>query len=561
MKVSLSKISCIAIFCITLICKCTNAPTAGGTTDTGNAKIAATIYTSDGQPAVGVKVVISPAGYLPGIGADSNSIRMQYVKEAETDYSGYFKIKEIDTGDYFIEINDGDSSAVLLKVSVKLSDNKTISLIDTLRPYASIEGNAGSADSSIKRFLLIYGLDRRILISEDGSFVSKNLPEGLFDLKILSDKEGCVPVEIDSIQTVSSQTVFIPFAGWKYSTEIMLNTTSSGADVRMDVYNVPVLVRLSNSNFNFDKAKKDGSDCRFVKKDDTNLPFEVEQWDSTKAKASIWVLMDTVYGDNNTQSITMLSGNPNAVSAENSFEVFDTVNGLLGNYHFNGNLKDATANRYNGVDSNTYDTPDGIIGRARYFDGYSSFFSIGDVPDRPSGTISFWFKLKQSIDSTLATTQSIWGKKTSDSIDFSLCFRGKDYYTDTGSATGACGILMSKLEDSQGGYYLESNLKRFSSGTWYNAVWCWGNEGNYLYINGVLENQISDVRPISGSGNDEIGRSLNDVSNIIYGSARYFYGVLDEFRFDNRPKDENWVKICYMNQRENDKLVSVKKAD
>jgi len=90
-------------------------------------------------------------------------------------------------------------------------------------------------------------------------------------------------------------------------------------------------------------------------------------------------------------------------------------------------------------------------------------------------------------------------------------------------------------------------------------VWCWGEQGNSLYVNGVLENSVQGcVKTISGYANDEVGRCRYDSSNVPKGSARYFYGSLDEFRIDKTVRNANWIKLCYMNQREDDKLIRFK---
>lgn len=550
-------IFCLALFCLALFCSCVNMSTAGGTTDTENSRIAAVIFTQDGKAAAGVKVTVFPKGYLPSIGADSSTVRILNVKEFITNDIGYFNIPSIDTGAYFIEVDDGNSCAVSLQVVVS-SDSSTITLNDTLKPYSTLKGNFESvSDSSPHRFLLIYGLDRRIPVTIDGAFVINNLPAGIFHLRIISESPSYIPFEIDSIQTIPSEIVTIPFAGWSYSSNIVLNTTSSGVEIEADVFNFPMLVRLSNKNFNFSQAKGNGRDCRFAKMDKTPIPFNIEQWDSSQGQASIWVLMDTIHG-NSSQTITMHWGNPNAGSLTSNSVIFDTANGCLGNYHFAGNLKDETVNRYDGTDSGTTDSPAGIIGRARAFNGSTSFFNLGDLPDRPSGTISFWFKPGVTFNSSSAKTQGIWGKKSSDVINYNISLRGKDFYADSGSASSSVGNLIAKLEGPDTGCYLESTTNSFSTGVWYFVVWSWGSGGNYMYVNGVLENSSPNSRPVSGSARDEIGRSLYDGSNIQYGAAGYFNGLLDEFRIDDATRNESWIKLCYINQGENDRLISFK---
>ncbi len=549
----MSSLILLLVTCMALLISC-SSDHAGGTADTGNAKVAAVIFTSDGKRAAGVPVVCCPANYLADFTSDTSFAPNPRIIETTTDDSGFFAIDSIGTGDYIIEINDRKSTVTSIRVGITIESDSTISLSDTLKPYASLQGNAGQvADSSLKRYLLIYGLDRCVPVSTDGSFAVNDLPDGNFDLLIIADKEDWVPCKIDSVTFSSAQTISIPFAAWNNRCIISLNTTSSGADIKENVYSFPVLIRLSESNFDFSSAAIDGSDCIFINSQNKQLRFEIEQWDITKKKASIWVSLDTVYGNSDTQTITMLWGNSNNVLISPSLPVFDTSYGFLGCYHFNGNLENATLNNYDGIDSGSYDTSGGLIGRARFFNGSSSFFRVEGLPDRPSGSISCWFKPAVNIDQYAQKTQGIWGKKIADNHDFTLSIQGLDFYPTTGVA----GNLITKLENPEDGEYLASKTSSFFGNVWYFVFWSWGEGSNSLYINGVLENSITEYLTVSGESDDEIGRSPYDASNVPDGLPGYFYGALDEFRLDNKPRSADWVKLSFMNQRSDQKLITI----
>ena len=541
------------------LCYCTHAPTAGGTTDTGNAKIAAVIYTKDGHRAAGASVVIAPSGWLPDISTDISSSGYKKINTI-TDDSGSFSIDSIHNGEYCIEVNDLDSSAILIPITISSEKNSTITLNDTLELYATVQGNAGCvSDTSMQRYLVIFGLDRIIPISADGSFQIDNLPGGMFKMRIISQNSAWQPFNIDSVYLQPTETFTIPFAGWNSSARVILNTSSSGADISENVYGFPLLLCLSSDNFSFSETEMNGNDLRFVKTDGSAIPFEIELWDTLQKNAIIWVRIDTVYGNNNEQFFTMLWGNPNAISLSRSTEVFDTANGFLGIYHFGGNLKDATSNQFDGENFGTISISDGFIGRACSFDGSSSYINLGDLPDRPAGTISCWFRPAVNINPFLAKTQGIWGKKEADSIDFTLSIRGIDFYLDSTISSASFGNLIAKQENPSAGYYLTSTTNVFSANTWYHLSWSWGNDGDSMYVNGTLENVIPYSIPVSGNGNDEIGRSLYDASNIESGEARYFYGSLDEFRIEKISRNPSWVKLCYTNQNNINSLVRITK--
>ena len=60
---------------------------------------------------------------------------------------------------------------------------------------------------------------------------------------------------------------------WGSRKQVTLDTSSAGAGVDGAVQNFPVLLRLDSSSFNFEDAKADGADIRFVGDDDNQLPF------------------------------------------------------------------------------------------------------------------------------------------------------------------------------------------------------------------------------------------------------------------------------------------------
>jgi biopolymer transport protein ExbB len=58
---------------------------------------------------------------------------------------------------------------------------------------------------------------------------------------------------------------------WQYRRKISLDTSTAGADVKENISEIPVLVRLHTANFNFGNAKDDGEDIRFVSSDDATV--------------------------------------------------------------------------------------------------------------------------------------------------------------------------------------------------------------------------------------------------------------------------------------------------
>lgn len=546
--------SCLFILlCAVFFLRCTLSPTAGGTTDTGNARVAATIYTSDGDPAAGVPVTVCPTGYISEISPDAD--RFQYVKIFETDDSGRFSIDSIDIGSYTIEVNDGESGAVLLSITLSDDEDSSLILEDTLFPFATVEGSIElHGDTTFSRYVVIYGLDRLVPVSEDGTFMIGDIPAGTFHLKIISDDESWETVEFDSVSVAAGSVARITNRDTTCA-KIMLNTSSTGADVPEDVYSFPVLLRLTGDNFNFDETESGGSDLRCLKSDSTPLPFEIELWDSKAESALLWVLVDTVYGGNDSQFFIMQWGDTVGTRISGDRTVFDADNGFIATYHLGGTLDDASSNGFDGTDNESVDTDGGIIGRARSFNGSSQFFTIGSLPERESGSISFWFRLKQPFGSSTGPAQGIWGSYVSDNTNCNISLMGTQYYS--GLDRTHWGSLITKLEQDGTGYYLSTSTNAYDADTWYHITWTWGNGNGSIYLNGSLEATTPTTIGISETGTEEIGRTKYDTDNIPGGGPLYFSGTLDEFRIDNTIRSSGWVRLCFVNQREEDGLVTV----
>lgn len=350
------------------------------------------------------------------------------------------------------------------------------------------------------------------------------------------------------------------YKDWNYSQKILLNTSSSGADILNNVYNYPLLLRLAPDNFHyFSQTLDSGADLRFAKTDGTQLSYQIEKWvddPNDNDTAAIWILMDTVYGNNATQSFIMYWGKADAADSSNSAAVFDSGNGFAATYHFSGNLDDATEYERNGNDESTGtdDEPNGLIGSARRFDG-SQYFHIDQLPDRPEGTISCWIRPDNDFDNSSTTTQGIWGVRRNDSYNASLGFRGTDYHLGNEDRTGAIQI---KAEYDNTSVYLAGETNSFDADRWYYVTWVWGNEHEYLYLNSNLESEI-DTSQLVGSTNayDVIGACYFDSGNINDEEIRYFRGTLDEFCMSSTTRSLPWIRLSYQNQKPSQSLVTV----
>lgn len=208
--------------------------------------------------------------------------------------------------------------------------------------------------------------------------------------------------------------------------------------------------------------------------------------------------------------------------------------GLIAHWSFNegegAQAGDYSGNGNTGTLTNGPTWTDGRFGKALSFNGTNNYVSAGDIVDRSSGTMSFWFKPNTNFNSSSATSQGLWGKYESSSIDFTVTLRGTDFSAGDGTA----GTIQSKFEVGGSTTYLATSRNNWNAGEWYHYMITWGGGNTTVYINGVQENTVATSRTVSGTGADEIGRSFFDTTNVAGGGPGYFNGVIDDFRMYSR---------------------------
>ena len=73
-----------------------------------------------------------------------------------------------------------------------------------------------------------------------------------------------------------------------------------------------------------------------------------------------------------------------------------------------------------------------------------------------------------------------------------------------------------------------------------------------MYIDGIFQCSTNDINPINYSGlgpNTFLGTHGNKKT------ASYAFGCIDEARVCRVARSADWIKLCYMNQKQQDALV------
>jgi hypothetical protein len=495
-----------------------------------------------GAPAARTIVQLIPSSYAAIGTAHSSALRTD-----TTDESGTYSFSHVDTGIYNIQAVQIDTRTRALVTSIAVDT-------DTVRVHSAMVTPPGrllvvlsKSFDPVNGYLYIPGTTVAHLI--DGmrdTLVLDSVPAGMIPGVCYTETDSPEQTVLRySIAVSSGQTVTISNPVWKYSRQIYLNTTTTAAAVTGNVAGFPILIRLTNNNFNFSQAQSHGEDIRFSKSDNTPLAYEIERWDSANERAEIWVKADTVIGNDSTQYLQMYWGNPDARDSSNSAMVFDTADGFQGVWHMgqegNTTVFDATANHYNGTPSgmNAAASVEGMIGCAQRFDGTSSYISL-------TGTAGSKLNFPQNGNYTFSSwvyTEVIDGK-----AHYVLSKSNDSYNLDLSTKN------LWEIYDVEDGVGLQSVFAQPTSKQWkYLTGVCKGKDMR-LYVDGICID--TTVVVISGvpheSGYDlHIGKRADSD----YG---YWNGMLDEVCLMNVSLSPDWIKLCYMNQRADDKLVIFK---
>lgn len=546
----------IVIICIigTTAFHCSESPVAGNTSsETTNGYIAGKLETTGGTPAVNARVMLIRNTHDP---VQDNPLPDSCIDT--TDESGGFIIPATAGTVFNIEaVHPGSGDRALIS-GIAVARNDTVHLpVRRITKTGTIQIILSSQSTVHGGYVYIPGTTR-FAAMRNGVAIIDSVPSGTIPSIAIADstteKERVIAVDI--VVHEEADVVVTNNSVWNYSRVLYLNTTSSGAGCADDVYNFPVLVRLRNTDFDFSQARNDGGDIRFAKPDGSLLAYEIERWDPLNGAAEIWVRVDTIFGNNATQSIILRWGNPDVTDASNSAMVFDTSDGFLGVWHLgeqdNEHSLDATGNHYDGTSSDTIPaTGEGAIGSCRVFNGQSNYI-------RMNGTA----ESKLNLGENGRYSFSAW--VNADSIDNrSHLIAGKgneQYYLKFKPSTSDAPMVWEFVEyHDRVGWEITNSLPVVPSvKSWVFVTGVRNGSSQYFYLNGELVDSTISVTPGSTprftTEDMTVGRFVSQPADPVEGVSP-FQGKIDEVRVSSRTHGSDWVKLCYMNQKEPDALV------
>jgi len=531
---------------------CTQSRLAGSISETTNGGVVGAIVNQGGAGAQQARVVLLPA--------DNDPVKNSGVVSADTtDSLGKYAFSNIPQGQYAILAMSIDKKTSVLAREIYIGDHSDTVAADTLRSPGAVKVMLPAGADSVNGYVYVPGtLSFAWLKNKSGYVTLDYVPvDRAATIAYSTTTISSSTVLRYGVQIKSGDTAVVWNCGWNYSRQITLNTSSSGAGITGSVTNFPVLIRLTAA-FDFTQARNSGEDIRFSKRDNTFLPYEIERWDPVARLAEVWVKVDTVLGNDSTQSISMYWGNDHAADNSNSAAVFDSANGFQGDWHLGetGSLvSDATGNRYNGTANFTAPVA-GVIGAAQHFNGVSSYI-------RMKGTASS--RLNFPMNGHYTVSAWVYHDTLADSVTYLIAGKGELQYFiknfDLALSTSQRQRQWEFTEYHGNNIWQGVTFVPATARTWEYLVGIRDGSNQYLYVNGTL---AMEGYRVFGTGQDtiqrdttddfSIGAFLHSVTDWGQGYA-FFNGAIDEVCVSSVPRSADWIKMCYMNQRTDDKLV------
>jgi hypothetical protein len=527
---------------------CGKLSVVGGGTEDINAKTVAGVITySNGKPAPQTTVRLFHSRYNPV----TDSL-FAYAFIDTTDEKGAYRFGKLDTGTYSLQAVQNRDRTRLLIENIRVSSDSFSSLSAAeLQKPGSIKILLPVNADPQGGYVFIPGTDIKSFVYNKSGFAQiDSVPAGNVSALYYGARNTAPYGICSNITVLSGDGATFSSGPWAHSMKLILNTSASGANITGNVLGFPVLVRLaqSASAFDFSQAQSGGSDLRFIKSDNSLLNYEIENWDSVHGQAAVWVNVDTILGNNATQSITMCWGNALATAANSSgAAVFDTADKFSGVWHLNENpaqgqnsVLDRTVNKFNASPNggmNAANSVDGIIGKALHFNGIGEYLII-KRPVQDDFTIGFWMKAD------------------------SLSPMGTQWWQGDGLVDGD--VNASEPQDDFGVTYL-NNKPVFGTCCADTTLQASSavNDAKWHYV-AVTRNRLSGLKTIFVDGKSagvQTGttNSLTGPDSLCFAkvlaNVTYFKGFLDEIQISDVARSSDWTQLCYMNQKQQDALV------
>lgn len=540
----------VTTFVLVVVLHCsTNTVSGTSGSETGNGKVSGCIVDTAGRGHSGVQVMLLPNSYDPQKSSDS-------VQLDTTDASGNY-LFACPPGNYTIQSTNHSEGTKTYSDSVLVDTSDIVLAPDTLKVPGTITIALPGNGHLQNGYFYIPGTTIYSFSNDTRDTVTLDAVPAASITSVCYAETGNNDIRIirNNIQVTAGDFSYIDNPEWEYARPVYINTSSTGVQITKKVADFPILIRLSKHNFTFEQSSDNGSDLFFTNADDIPLPFEIEHWDPAAEVAEVWVKVDTIRTDSDSQNIMMFWGNPSPDHESSAALVFDTANGYQGVWHLNedpvsgaDSIADGTINSSNGTwKGSDLRTVGGAIGQALAFG--SSTADNESCIELPN---------KTSLDYHGAITVSCWIRLSENSPD-SFNFVGK--YSFCEEQVGECIIsgyalfcssqrtIQLRIGFGSSLFFFVESDARITDTSWHYIAAMFQPKRITLCIDDSRKEYDLPETPIPSPEAGFIGgKSFLD-------GTEPFAGNIDEVRISNTIRSADWIRLNYMNQKQIGALV------
>ncbi len=361
------------------------------------------------------------------------------------------------------------------------------------------------------------------------------------------DPDACHEHPLQSLAAASAGTLSAPDHEYPAHLELKLTATDGGIADWWDaawsrrkrlvfdntaqdeaVADFPVLIRFDASRIDYGALLAGGDDLRFVDPDGTELPYDIDVWNSL-ASSYVWVRVPEIDALSGSDFIWLYYDNDAASAGEDAAAVWD---GFAAVWHLHSSYLDATANGNNGTNHDTTNTA-GKIGNARNFDGLNDYLTVAtsaSLEITGAVTIEAWIKLEDDAEASplqIVSKKEEWDSATGYSFEYDP---GNDSLLSLSAGEEYC----------QGFPLLNTD--------WHYVVAAVSGTEAKVYADGAdvtFDGVTAELA--SGATDLSIGRHTG-------GGDGYFHGKIDELRIAPVARSAAWISAQHLSM--NDEFVT-----
>lgn len=351
------------------------------------------------------------------------------------------------------------------------------------------------------------------------------------------DAESSVGPSTSSESSASSEGPAVCPPGWWDCAWTRRVELSTDTPLPMAPESVPVLVRLDPTRFDFDAARDDGADLRFVQ-DGIVLAHELEAWNEGES-AIAWLALPARGG-----AVVLYHGNLDAPAIDDADAVWSAPFAAV--WHFTGGYDDSSGNANDGVATDGVLESAGLIGNAADLGAVDHRI---DVPPSASledvlfggGTLSAWIRLRTFG----GTNRGRIADNTANGDGGWMFYPANDTGGEVRVRQGYAG----------GQVIWRSPAQTIAVEQWYHVAATFDalvDELPRLYIDGVEQEVALSQGMIVGDAVTDAGNGLvignSDVAD------RWYDGLIDELRIERVARSPEWIAVQAQSMR--DELLS-----